>query len=555
MNPKHIIKALPLLASVLGRKYGVEVRIGGEQAFTNGNIIQLPSLPLDGDETVIGLLRGYLDHEAAHIRATDFDALSAANVTPLEKHIWNMLEDHRVENVLSGIYPGCRENFQWLIKHLFLPKPEKSKQKAAAPDPAMLILDWLLITVRSWDVEELGEERDCLRASAEIHYPGLTHELEPVLRLVPKQCASTLDAFGFACEIANIIRKYAQVMEEQQKQEHSHTGQGTFNALSETETDPSSGQTDAPTDPRQTLQSLQKLVSTGASNDLFPSGMGEQLQQMLSNLGKSGEERVQIAVATPRTTQPLSAGELNDSRQATTALRTRLQALMQSIRSVRNHSAYTGALNIRKLHSLATGNAKVFLRKGEKAGVNTAVHIVLDASGSMNGKPMALATKACFAVASALQAIPGVNVGVTAFPGSWIPDAPEQQGHWQTVAPVLLHGQKLHTRFMVKTGGNTPMDAALWWVLQQLHSMTEPRKIVVLISDGEPDDLKLAQTAIRAIKDLGMEIYGIGIHTISIQTLLPGKGSRVINDIAELAPSMFAILHDALIHKQQGETV
>ena len=554
MNPKHIIKALPLLASVLGRKYGVQVRIGGDTAFTNGNIIQLPSLPLDGDETLIGLIRGYLDHEAAHIRATDFDTLNTANVTPLEKHIWNMLEDHRVENVLSGIYPGCRENFQWLIKHLFLPKPEKSKQKAAAPDPALLILDWLLITVRSWDVGELGAERDCLRASAEIHYPGLTHELEPVLRLVPKQCASTQDTFGFACEIANIIRKYAQVMEEQQKQEHSHTGQGTSNALPEVESDPSFGQTGTPTAPRQALQSLQKLVSTDANSDLFPSGVGEQLQQMLSNLGKNGGERVQIAVATPQTTQPLSPDELNDSRQATTALRTRLQALMQSIRSVRNHSAYTGALNIRRLHSLATGNAKVFLRKGEKAGVNTAVHILLDASGSMNGKPIALAVKACFAVASALQAIPGVSVGVTAFPGNPVPDSPKQQGHWQTVAPVLLHGQKLHTRFTMKTGGSTPMDAALWWVLQQLHSMTEPRKIVVLISDGEPDDLKLTQTAIRAVKDAGIEVYGIGIHTISIQTLLPGKGSRVINDIAELAPSMFAILHDALIRKQ-GENV
>ena len=554
MNPKHIIKALPLLASVLGRKYGVQVRIGGDTAFTNGNIIQLPSLPLDGDETLIGLIRGYLDHEAAHIRATDFDTLNTANVTPLEKHIWNMLEDHRVENVLSGIYPGCRENFQWLIKHLFLPKPEKSKQKAAAPDPALLILDWLLITVRSWDVGELGAERDCLRASAEIHYPGLTHELEPVLRLVPKQCASTQDTFGFACEIANIIRKYAQVMEEQQKQEHSHTGQGTSNALPEVESDPSFGQTGTPTAPRQALQSLQKLVSTDANSDLFPSGVGEQLQQMLSNLGKNGGERVQIAVATPQTTQPLSPDELNDSRQATTALRTRLQALMQSIRSVRNHSAYTGALNIRRLHSLATGNAKVFLRKGEKAGVNTAVHILLDASGSMNGKPIALAVKACFAVASALQAIPGVSVGVTAFPGNPVPDSPKQQGHWQTVAPVLLHGQKLHTRFTMKTGGSTPMDAALWWVLQQLHSMTEPRKIVVLISDGEPDDLKLTQTAIRAVKDAGIEVYGIGIHTISIQTLLPGKGSRVINDIAELAPSMFAILHDALIRKH-GENV
>ena len=98
------------------------------------------------------------------------------------------------------------------------------------------------------------------------------------------------------------------------------------------------------------------------------------------------------------------------------------------------------------------------------------------------------------------------------------------------------------------------MYAALWWVLQQLHSMTEPRKIDVLIIDGEPDDLKLTQTAIRAFMDFGMEIYGIGIHTVSIQTLLPDKGSRIINDITELAPSMFTILHDALIHKQ-GENV
>lgn len=73
----------------------------------------------------------------------------------------------------------------------------------------MQILEWLFITVRSWDVEELGEERDHLRASTEIHYPGLTHELEPVLRLVPKNCSSTLEAFGFACEITDIIRKYA----------------------------------------------------------------------------------------------------------------------------------------------------------------------------------------------------------------------------------------------------------------------------------------------------------------------------------------------------------
>ena len=90
------------------------------------------------------------------------------------------------------------------------------------------------------------------------------------------------------------------------------------------------------------------------------------------------------------------------------------------------------------------------------------------------------------------------------------------------------------------------MDTALWWVLQLLHPMAEPRKMVLLITDGEPDEQKATLTAIRVIKGFGLEVYGIGIKTMSIQTLLPGKGSRVINDISELAPYMFEILHNAL---------
>ncbi|AMD89252.1 vWA domain-containing protein [Desulfovibrio fairfieldensis] len=310
----------------------------------------------------------------------------------------------------------------------------------------------------------------------------------------------------------------------------------------------SSGQPDGQVDPAQALQSLQNLLAAGA--DAFPDGLGEQLRQVLSSTKKQGVDRVQVAVATRKSTQPLTLDDINDSRQATTTLRTRLQALMQSTRSLRNHSGYVGTLDTRKLHTLAAGNTKIFLRKGEKISVNTAVHILLDASGSMNGNPMALASKVCFAVVAALNSIKGLNIGVTAFPGSRTQDLPGQQGHWQTVAPILLHGQKLHNQFSIGTGGSTPMDTALWWVLQQLHPMAEPRKMVLLITDGEPDEQEPTLTAIRVIKGFGLEVYGIGIKTMSIQTLLPGKGSRVINDISELAPSMFEILHDALIRGQ-----
>lgn len=538
MNPKHIIKSLPLLASILGRKYGVQVRIGGDKAFTNGNIIQLPSLPLDCDETLLGLIRGYVDHESAHIRDTDFNALKKANLIPLEKFIGNTIEDWRVENVLAAVYPGCRENFQWLIKHLFLPK-------APPFEPAEQILEWLLITVRSWDVQELSEKRDSLRASVEMHYPGLTQEIEPYLRLIRKNCSSTVDAFGFACEIANIIRKYAQRIEQQQTQQPSTTGEAISDASQET-SPTSSEQSDAQMDPANALQSLQNILSTSADDSMFPGDMGEQLKNIVTSACNQPGKHLQVAVITRKLTGPLTQTELDNSRQSTTALRTRLQALMQSTRSVRNRSGYAGALNTHKLHSLITGNTKVFLRKGEKVGVNAAVHILIDSSGSMAGKEMLLASQACFAVASALQSIKGISVGVTTFPGERVVYDASQQAHWQTVTPILRHGEKMHTRFAMSGVGSTPLDAALWWTMQQLYPMPESRKMILIITDGCPDDSQLAKAAITEAVKLGLEVYGIGIVNTSILSLLPNTSS-VINSIAELAPSMFGMLQRALI--------
>ena len=54
---KAIIRSLPLVAGVLGKTYGVRVEIGGNQAFTNGSVIQLPSLPSEADPDFIGLVR------------------------------------------------------------------------------------------------------------------------------------------------------------------------------------------------------------------------------------------------------------------------------------------------------------------------------------------------------------------------------------------------------------------------------------------------------------------------------------------------------------------
>ena len=50
MRQFSIERSLHILGPVLGKKRGVDVRIGGGQACTDGNTIWLPALPIDDAE-------------------------------------------------------------------------------------------------------------------------------------------------------------------------------------------------------------------------------------------------------------------------------------------------------------------------------------------------------------------------------------------------------------------------------------------------------------------------------------------------------------------------
>jgi hypothetical protein len=611
------------MADILGQKYGIQVRIGGDSAKTNGKIIQLPSFPVNADENVLPLIRGYCDHEAAHIRHSDFTVFNKTSFSPLEKFICNVIEDWRVEKELAELYPGCGQNFQWLIRHLFLNENEGMQ---ISTDHAINITNWLILTFRSWDVQELAEKRDEFRAAVDSAFPGLTDPLDSVLSSIRTNCKSTQDAAQFAQKISSIIQKYLKNLEKQeQQQEQNQEDQGEIaqdlndgaSSQSKTQTEPSdkagsdanaddelaeqepdadtksqeenqqsqdncgddsatsqssedSGEDDenqedeekAPAPAREfspgeggksseqyTPAQTEKMTPDESASILkklllanpgdLPEDLGSILENAIMDVSQQQGEQLTIAVEGAKKIHPLDTSEIGNVRQATTALRTRLQGLLQSVRLVRKRCGYVGHVNTGKLYKIPTGNAKVFLRKGEHIAANTAIHILLDTSGSMSQK-ISLASQSCYAVASALYEIRGISIGVTAFPS--IEDG-------DTVAPILSHGQKMHTQFNMVARGSTPMASALWWVFQCLSRQREPRKIILVITDGNPDLYPETQTAIKGIRDLGMEVYAIGICADFVIPLFSQMNSRVIHDIQELAPAMFGILQKALLSK------
>lgn len=98
-------------AKLMGRKDDVRVTFGGEIAYTDGRIVNLPALPagttMSNREAMV--FGGYLDHETAHIRFKSFDGLDINRKdSPILFSLWNVIEDIRVENEQMKVYPGSR---------------------------------------------------------------------------------------------------------------------------------------------------------------------------------------------------------------------------------------------------------------------------------------------------------------------------------------------------------------------------------------------------------------------------------------------------------------
>ena len=535
IRTKDVLNCLPLVASILGDRYGVQVRIGGKEACTNGKVIHLPSLPMDCEPELLALAKGFCDHEAAHIRHTDFSVLKAAKLDPVTFNLFNCLEDWRVEKKLSGIFPGCRKNLNWLIRRFFV---EQAQPRAGDDSPALAILDYVLLTVRAWDVAEVAPARQNAASIMEQHFPGLKEALDAILVKVYIHCPDTKAAVEYARQIAQCIRQWEPP--QQAPTSESTNDHGSMPKAKQEVNDSAKqiGQKSEPGQPSRALSALPLKALFHAEAQDMPQNIGEIMAiELTSCSSESTGDALTVAVEGTRQAAPLPADQKLQALQVSIALRTRLQGFLQAQTQRRCSIGRKGTLHGNSLHRLQVGNARVFQKESVQLGLNTAVHILLDVSGSMAGAPISLANQACFAVATALNHIRGVNPAVTAFPAV---------SETNSVFPIMRHGQVMPDVFDIRASGGTPLAGAFWWVLQTMLLLKERRKIILVITDGMPDNQLAANNAIGVAQELGFEVYGLGIRDDHIMHLLPNT-SKVVNALPDLVPAIFAMLQAAML--------
>ena len=97
----------------------------------------------------------------------------------------------------------------------------------------------------------------------------------------------------------------------------------------------------------------------------------------------------------------------------------------------------------------------------------------------------------------------------------------------------------------VQATGGTPMGEAMYWAARQLSRRREPRKILMVMTDGTPSDPWEVEMAKAALERMGVEVFGVGIGADEVSKLFPKH--CVIRSINELPSVMLDMLHKALV--------
>lgn len=548
----HPLKnALPIVAAAYGEKFGVKVLIQGQDAFTDGERIVIPTANPD-DPHYQQIAWGYLAHEAAHIRHTNFDMVQKASSKPIRKALLNIIEDVRIENELAKDYPGTRRSISQVIEYMV------DTQQMCVPEqlePASNLQAWLLFRLR------------CHFLGQKALTPLYQVVDERVRQLFPAAAMSRLSAMltvvpslASTGEVLKLVDAIVAMLEEESRPPQDESDADNGNDIGQDASNDSNNSSDSQT-PEAASSAMGDAAETGDSDN---SDKADNLRQALEASAAQFEPDTFAQVAEVLSEQaeghqgvtPLSLPQaehamlgdeaiLTLSASESAQIRARLRGMVQSSQDNRNHAKRHGLrVATHRLAASQAGESRLFIQRQPRIAPNAAVHLLVDISGSM-GKPIGegnrkyfhVANEAALALAIALEGIPGVVPAVSYFPGIH-----------QEVSIALLPKQSVRHRaacFDQKPRGCTPMAQAMWFAANSLLAQKQKRKLMIVLTDGDPDDWAATHDIVDRCRRSGFELLGIGIQTRSVEKFFPQ--SIVINDVKDLKRELFEVTQQLLI--------
>ncbi len=574
-------RALPIVGSALGRKLGVQVEVSGQRACTDGQRILIPAFDPKCSEQEAKVW-GFLSHEAAHVRYTDFGLDQSGS--PLRHRLTNLLEDIRIEGAISREYPGTAFSLSEVVRQLV------AEGRLSAPtvnDPPVKVLhDGLLMKLRYEILKQNALEQNAHAANQvmkQCFSKALLNDLNTLLAEV-QNLQSTKEVQSLADQIIDLFKKRGDTTrtkesspESEDAQQNAHKGESqeeksehspcknsdSSDAQGETvdskptqENQNQSGQSEGVSGKTETpelteagneclvLKSILESTESDWPEDTFQAVAQDleswSLQQGNGCSGISTTPEVGKVAASEADKQ---AGQilLNKVKLESSRLAAQLTGLVQAKTLAHNRTGKHGAkLDGRRLHRAALNDGRVFKQRSAVLAINAAVHISLDISASM-GPRMELAREAVLASVIALKQINGVTVSASAYPGDFdngVFEILTQSDSAQKTASVLT---------ALNSHDSTPMATGLWHSVHQVLQVKTERRLILMITDGGPDrdHHNPVLELVKRCEKSGIEVIGLGISVTAVEKLF--SQSVVISQLDQLKSSLFGLTQHWLI--------
>jgi cobalamin biosynthesis protein CobT len=524
----------------------VKVVFRGDKAATDGSTIIYPAIADSAEmsDNDVSVMRGYADHEAAHIRITDARAMQeAAEENPMLATACNIIDDLRVDSDAIDKYSGAMHNLDTLVNESW----QGMEENVGNDDHYDQLLGGLA----------LGRQRLGMKAQP---LQNVIDKLSPENRKVAEQVADdvlkmprtkegTHDLIEYTRNLLNLPPNPKQPPPPQSCGEGEGEGEGS----------PKDGQGEGEEPTKQAdAQSFQN-----AAGGEWGDGSGA-INAIAERLRDTDDTDPWL----PYDTNNWSfrdAKEVDLDRSGSMGvvgrLRTQLEAILQSKARRNWQGGYTeGKLDRTRHVGAVLGQQEVWKKKAQTPIVNTAVSLLIDMSGSMCGDKAELAGKCCIALVQALQKIKGLEVEVLGYDstyGNSHPD-PETDKLWNVyscfdqtrVTRFKAFDDPLNARTMRRLAaieysadGGTPTYTALSLAYTRLMARRKPRKVMMILTDGaanscshRPDSKEHLMFHLKKIiadhAARGVETMAIGIQSDYVRHYFPV--SAVVNEINDL---------------------
>lgn len=555
-----IFAALPIVAAAYGEKFGVKVIVGGQQAMTDGQTIVVPNVQGDrfGDA-----LWGYLAHEAAHVRLTDFEVVRDAGTgSAFLGAMLNIFEDCRIEREMIKLYPGTARTLNAVAAYMVDQRHFETPTQDT--HPARILEAYCLYFLRC---KMIGQHviEDTLVATTAVYEQVIPKGVQVRLAVLlgrAGQLKSTADALVLSREVLRMVEEEAQKEQDAQQPAPQSQPSPQDSTQPQAGSGQAGGQGSDSDDGNAQGTGSGSASSTGDDADASRSGVMQQILDARADdhlKDKTDALRADLNSGADQTTPvvnvPTALEVMNDQASGqmligqVAAASSRIQSQLMGLVQASQRNGYTPGrhgrhLDTNRLHRLVSGDTRIFRRSAERKHPDTAVHLLVDMSSSMDklmpsGEHVyEVARDAAMALALGLEKINGVNPAVTFF----------CKNSRQPVWSVVKHGQKVSRnagRFSFSPDGRTPMTEAIWYSAFELSKTRERRKMVLVVTDGEPNNVGSCQHVVQLCQRSGIEMIGIGV----------GKGAKVaslfassiqIESVNDLKHTLFQLMSDAL---------